>query len=70
MVRTIGNGSSLRYAVSIKENYNQEMASFMPDFLRKANEHPSISTAVNENEYLTTDISNQNNNQPQSTNAA
>ena len=70
MVRTIGNGSSLRYAVSIKENYNQEMASFMPDFLRKANEHPSISTAVNENEYLTTDISNQNNNQPQSNNAA
>lgn len=41
LVRTIGNGSSLRYAVSIKENYNEQMATFMPEFMRKANAHPA-----------------------------
>ena len=45
LVRTIGNGSSLRYAVSIKENYNEQMAAFMPEFLRKANAHPAQANA-------------------------
>ena len=45
LVRTIGNGSSLRYAVSLKNNTSNPYLEFLPDFIRRQQEAQSCPPA-------------------------